>query len=144
MIPQPRFDDTPGPFPDFVQTASLLGSQGKYEEAIPLLEEALREHSSRADAYHLLGVLLEKRGDLDRAVHAFQKALAIDSASALTHFLLALIYRRQGQPGMAKAELRATLDTLNINDSDELVPFSDEIKMGYLRQFCEDHLRQLE
>ena len=66
--------------------ARRLADAGRLDDALA----ALRQAPPSADAYSLLGVVQQARGDRAAAAEAFRKALylAPDHAEALTHTML--------------------------------------------------------
>lgn len=63
-----------------VLTGRALAGMGRLEEALSQGEAALRMNARSARAYHLLGLLEEARGHLDRAAIHWEKALECDPA----------------------------------------------------------------
>lgn len=58
-------------------------SEGKYDEAIRLLQQAI-EGDSSATAFHFgLGLAYEKKGDKEKAIAALEQALALDPENKL-------------------------------------------------------------
>ena len=87
---------------------SLLTAQGRAQEAVPYLMEAvhispndLRAYEKLAEAYRTLERWPEVQAALERAV-----ALSPDSASL--HFMLGQAYRKNGAPEKAKIEAQRT------------------------------------
>lgn len=61
-----------------IHLALLLTDEGKVDEALPLLERALKGTRHRLLAYAALGVAYARRGDRDKALAAFNEGLKID------------------------------------------------------------------
>ena len=61
-----------------INTARELISGGKYESAIPLLEEAVSESPESAEGYFLLGVAGLWSRNCDAACISFNRALELD------------------------------------------------------------------
>jgi tetratricopeptide (TPR) repeat protein len=109
------------------QEAATLGSQGKYNQAIPLATRALALHEKVLGTHHWyvardlhnLALLYDKKGNDARALPLYQRALAInkktlgphDVALALTLTNLGLLYLEQGDYARAKPLLQRALAT---------------------------------
>src|SRR3546814_19209408 len=63
--------------PDFA-AASQLVEEGKYAEAIPLLERVVAKDAKNADALNYLGYSNRQLGNNDAALTPYQAALALE------------------------------------------------------------------
>lgn len=70
-----------------LERANTLSVMGKFEEAILEYQKALKIRASNLQAWHNMGVILEKLGRNDKALNAFNRALEINprSLEALRH-----------------------------------------------------------
>jgi chemotaxis protein methyltransferase WspC len=70
--------------------ARRLADAGRLDEALAECQSHLKGAGPSADAYSLLGVLQQARGDASAAAASFRKALylAPDHREALTHAML--------------------------------------------------------
>jgi chemotaxis protein methyltransferase WspC len=82
--------------------ARQLGDAGKFAEAGRLCEAHLKQHGPTSEAYHLLGLLRDAMGDLQRASECYRKVLYLDPnhSEALLH--LALLSDKQGDTANAQ------------------------------------------
>ena len=69
----------------------------------------LKRNPGDPDALHLLGLILDARGDFTAAVESIRKAIARRGDFSLAHFNLATIFARHGDWASAEAHFRATL-----------------------------------
>jgi len=67
--------DVKGKVQSLTSQADLLASRGRYAEALPLVEDALRLEPNRADLYLGLGQCSIQLGKLEDAIHSFDQAL---------------------------------------------------------------------
>ena len=86
-----------------------LGQQGKANEAIRNLREAIRINPRYVKAYINLGVALAQQGKLQDAIRPMQQALQIDPQSALAHCNLGVIFDRLGNNQQAMAHFAQVL-----------------------------------
>lgn len=78
----------------------------RYDDAIAYAREALDLSPSRQDAYEIMGLAYEARGDYPRAVDAYVRFGSVCSmCKAEAASLLAAIYARSNDLGRARAEL---------------------------------------
>lgn len=84
-------------------TAAALESQGRFAEAETCCRQIVAEAPHFHPAWHALGLLLFRAGNLPEAVNCLESAIAGDGQVALYHSNLGELYRRQGQPEQAVA-----------------------------------------
>ena len=107
---------------------------GKFEEAIPHLERAVRLQAG-PESLNLLAHSYDRTGDGDRAVHLYRQSIRL-RAAAETHFNLAVLLRRRGEPAEAEKHLKRAL---------ELSPSADLArKIRILRNLIQDHVSRSE
>jgi tetratricopeptide (TPR) repeat protein len=103
---------TPAPHPASASAEDLRRVQAlyeakKYDEAIAILEAALRKSPNDPDLLFDLGLALRDKGEPDRARQAFEKELALRPDDAEAHLALARCYEALGNRVPAVlAELR--------------------------------------
>ncbi|MCX7750336.1 MAG: tetratricopeptide repeat protein [Candidatus Bipolaricaulota bacterium] len=77
--------------------AEALRREGRHEEGIALLLDALRHGEAKAQVLFRLGILYFERGDLPKAEYAFRRATEEDPHHASAFHNLGVVYRRQGK-----------------------------------------------
>lgn len=75
--------------------ASSAMDSGLYNDAAQILELALEEDPTMADARNNLGVCYKIRGELEKAIHTFEEVLIYDPKNAMTYVNLGLCYETQ-------------------------------------------------
>ncbi len=78
-------------------TGSCLRDLGRYEEAIPLLEQGLACDEARPDIHNVLGVCHFKCERFEQAVHHFERAVALNPVSAIDYANLACNLQQLGR-----------------------------------------------
>ena len=86
---------------------ALLIDQGRLDEAIVDLREAVRLEPAYADAHGNLGAALARRGEVDAAIVEYREALRLAPDLALAHNNLGIALARTGAVDDAIEELRA-------------------------------------
>ena len=95
--------------------AAICGMQGKFDELINLLKEAIFLNPYDPYSYANLGIAFQKLGDLDAAIAAYKKAVELNQNDPNSHFNLGNAFKEQGNLDAAiKSYTEATL--LNPND----------------------------
>ncbi|HEX9843257.1 MAG TPA: tetratricopeptide repeat protein, partial [bacterium] len=90
--------------PRYTQAAKLIG-EGRYEAAIPLLNQVLAGNPQDADAHNLLGYSTRKLGRLQEALAHYANALRINPRHRGAHEYLGEAYLELGQLDKAKEQL---------------------------------------
>ncbi len=102
-------DDAKAPMDPNYAAAKQLVEDGKYAEAIPLLEKVVASDDKNADAFNYLGYSNRKLGNHDAALTHYQTALAIEPRHRGANEYLGELYLTLGD--LEKAEER--LDVLD-------------------------------
>lgn len=103
---------------DKLDKAERAINAGKYQDAIPILEEVVSTDPENADAYNYLGFALRNLGDYVRSKTYYDKALEIDPKHKGANEYLGELYLKLDQPDKAKAQL-ARLDEICTTNCDE-------------------------
>jgi len=76
---------------------NALYRQGKYDEAVPAYDEAIRLDPNYIHAWNNKGLALNSQGKYDEAIQAYDEAIRLDPnyANAWNHKGVALVYARQ-------------------------------------------------
>lgn len=83
---------------------SALVERGQLDEALPLLQEALRIKPHNSAILTQLGKLYSQKGNLQAARESFEEALHTDPNNASLHFQLGQVYKRAGANEKAQSE----------------------------------------
>jgi len=88
-----------------------LYKQDRFEEAIVLLEEAVRITDNKASYFLLLAMAQAKSKHYKRdAVKSYQRAIKLDSWSPDAYYGLGLLYKKEGMPVMAAKQFKKALN----------------------------------
>jgi len=87
-----------------------LGKQGRNDEAIAQLQQALAIWPGFADAYDNLGVLMIRQGRTDEATVQFQRALTVQPEDAAADYNLGKIFYLQNQVATAITYFKKTVE----------------------------------
>lgn len=102
-----------GPLPDTVQgltqRADLLASRGRYADALPLVDEALRLEPQRAELHHGRGQCLAHLGRSEEAVASFEETLRLEPGHQPAIRSKATVYSKLQRWANAAACLREAL-----------------------------------
>ena len=83
-----------------------LGRQGRADEAIAELQEAIRLRPAYAEAHSNLGAALGAKGQLDQAIGQFQETIRLRPDHAEAHNNLGVAFDRQGRVDEAISHLQ--------------------------------------
>jgi tetratricopeptide (TPR) repeat protein len=84
--------------------AHALNSQSKFEEALPLLNQAIEQDPRFTDAYISRSFSYGKLGKIDKAIKDVQKVLELDSNNEIAYNNRGFLYLRLGQYDKAIAD----------------------------------------
>jgi chemotaxis protein methyltransferase WspC len=82
-------------------TARRLADAGRLKEAAEICEAYLRESRFSAQAYYLLGLVRDARGDAS-AIDCYRKALYLDPSHYESLLQMALLLQKNGDPAGAR------------------------------------------
>lgn len=87
----------PSHVPAMLQLAFQMIKEGRYEEALPYAENAVKAEPEFFAAHNALGRVLLELGQTDRAIAELERAARIAPNSVQTYFALARAYQRAGR-----------------------------------------------
>jgi tetratricopeptide (TPR) repeat protein len=93
---------TPEPYIDL---GDLLNQQARFDEALPLVQQAVAIAPRNIRAHEVLGKTYLNLNRLPEAQQELEAAVSIDPGLPALHYLLSQIYRKAGQLEKAKREL---------------------------------------
>jgi tetratricopeptide (TPR) repeat protein len=96
----PQTDEWP-----YLDYGGFLLNQNRAQEAIPLLEQAVRINPNCAACHEKLGRALESTGQTEQAITHLERAVALSDKDPHLHYELGLAYRKAGQKDRAEAEM---------------------------------------
>lgn len=94
---------TPEPYIDL---GDLLNQQARFEEALPVLQQAVTIAPRNIRGREMLGKTYLNLNRLSQAQHELETAVSIDPGVASLHYLLGQIYRKEGKLEKAKSEMK--------------------------------------
>ncbi len=83
-------------YPQRLRAAALFRQGGKLEEAVAVLDEAIKSEAESPEAYTQQGELLQQQGKLDPAASRYRRALELDPDSAAAHNSLGSVLGSKG------------------------------------------------
>lgn len=93
--------------PAALNLSALLCEQSRCDDAVRVLDQALRHLPDDAGLHFNRGIALEDQQRADEAISAYERALALQPDLADAHFNLARLHERAGRPHRALRHLQA-------------------------------------
>lgn len=87
--------------------------------------------------HYLLATILQEEGRLEEAAGALKSALYLDHDFALAHFVLGNLMHRKGRAESSARCFRNALEAISGYEPGHIVPFSDGITAGRLKEIIE-------
>ena len=95
----------PADQPDPYKQAKSLIDEQKYADAIPILQQLIKDKGAYADALNLLGYSYRKTGDGKTALDYYNQALAMEPKHLGANEYLGELYLEMKMPDQAKQRL---------------------------------------
>jgi tetratricopeptide (TPR) repeat protein len=88
---------------------ALLGTKGRFDEAISHLMQSIRRNPAYADPYFNLGVAYYRKGDRQEAVRYYRESLRIEPGNTSRRLVLAKVLDEMGRREEAMEEYQKVL-----------------------------------
>jgi chemotaxis protein methyltransferase CheR len=118
----------------------IWADAGRWAEARHWVELAVEQDVFLAEGHFLLGLVHYQEGDLGQALAAIKRVVYLDRDAVLGHLWMANLYRELGDESRAQKSLENTDRLLAEWSPEALIPWSDGLTAGRLRQI----VRQLQ
>ena len=120
-------------FEALFHTARSYANLGKLTEAASWCEKAIATNKLKPTAHYLLAMIYQELGEGPKAIRSLRRALYLDPDFVLAHFALGNLCTFHGQPGEAERHFDIALGLLSLHTDDELLPESNGLTAGRLR-----------
>jgi chemotaxis protein methyltransferase CheR len=127
------FSDHPDDAKAMALLARVYANQGRLGEAFDWCQKAIAADKLNPGYYYLLAVILQERSQAEEAVLSLKRALYLDPDFVLAHFTLGNLTRQQGKLKESVKHFENALSLLGARPSDEILPESDAMTAGRLR-----------
>lgn len=114
--------------------ARIKANMGKLQEALSQCELAVSKNKLSPEAYYLKATIETEVGDTQSAYKTLKKALYLNPDFIIAHFTLGNLARAQMKHKEANKLYDNTLDLLTGLEKDEIIPESDGITAGRLKE----------
>lgn len=104
-----RLEKYPDDFSAHMNLGALMLSRLDGQDAVPMLEQAVRIDPSRADAHDMLGAALESLGRLQEAIDQFRRAVKEQPDYVNAHYNLAVALVKRGSFPEAVEQFRPVI-----------------------------------
>jgi chemotaxis protein methyltransferase CheR len=122
--------------------ARAYANMGRLEEASKWCERAQAADALDKAAYILLATIRQEQARGEEAVRNLKKALYIDQDFVIAHFMLGkLLLARGGSHEQALRHIRAAQKLLEMKNDVDLIPESDGMMAGRLREILDSILK---
>ncbi len=112
----------------------VYADQGHLTTALTWSDRAITADKMNSQHHYLRATILQELGRGEQAAASLQRALYLDPDFVLAHFALGSLARRLGQEATARRHLANALDLLAACPPDSIVPASEGVTAGRLRE----------
>lgn len=116
---------------------------GEYDKAVQALESAVNIDKTSVDANFLLGLVNERRCNLDAATDCFRKTIYCDDSHSLAYFNLANVLERTGKLIAAVREYRNAARSFRADSEERWEEELDDYDVDSLISLCEWKIENL-
>ncbi|KJU83537.1 methylase of chemotaxis methyl-accepting protein [Candidatus Magnetobacterium bavaricum] len=117
--------------------ARVYANKGMLDRAMEHCQRAIEADNLNAAYHYLAATILEERGQVQEAMTALNRAIYIDQGHALAHFAMGNLFLRQGHYSQCQRHFSNALKILASYSADDLLPESEGIPVGRLREMIE-------
>ena len=114
--------------------ARLYANQGRLAEALTWCEKSLLADKTDAVAHYFRATILQEQDSLEEARTSLKLAVYLNPRFALAHFALGNLARAQGRSRESRKHFENALSLLARHRQEEIVPESEGITAGRLRE----------
>ena len=113
---------------------------GKLHDSRKHAETLIDQDKLNADHYHLYAMVLMEMDDVENAAASLKKAIYLSPGHLMANYMLGNIEQRQGRQPQARKLFRQVAKMLDHMEDDELVPGSEGMTAGRMRQLVKLYL----
>jgi chemotaxis protein methyltransferase CheR len=117
-----------------VVLARALANQGQLAQALEWCDKAIAAEKLDPAFHYLRATILQEQGEAGGAAKSLTRALYLDHRFVLAHFALGNLNRSLGKAQEAEKQFRNVLSLLNQYRQEEILPASEGITAGRLRE----------
>lgn len=112
----------------------VLANQGKLSEALTWCEKVISADKLNPAHCYLFAAILQEQGKTVEAISSLKRALYLEPNFALAHFSMGCTLSREGKINEAKKYFQNVLDILRNSSEDSLLPESEGMTAGRLKE----------
>ncbi|MBI5643252.1 MAG: tetratricopeptide repeat protein [Deltaproteobacteria bacterium] len=122
--------------------ARACANQGRLDLAAKWCEKAISADTLNPVQYYLLATILQEQGRAEDAINYLKKALYLDHNFVLAQFVLGNLLFSRGDSGAAARHYRNALDLLSAENPEEVLPESDGVTAGRLKEIINSIIKE--
>ncbi|MBZ0303930.1 MAG: hypothetical protein K8J31_29600 [Anaerolineae bacterium] len=117
---------------DYWARAKAAADHEQWDEARTWLDKAKGQGRFEPQVYYLHGLVELNAGNTEQGFRLLRRAVYCDSNFALAHYLLGDLYHHQGARKEAARHWQFALNAVEHNDSQQVLPYSDDLTVEML------------
>jgi chemotaxis protein methyltransferase CheR len=129
--------DKPDDIKAMALQARILANQGLLAQALEWCDKAIAAERLDPALHYLRATILQEQGGTGEAVNSLKRAIYLDHRFVLAHFALGNLHRLLGKSREADKHFQNVLSSLKEYRQEEILPESEGITAGRLREIIE-------
>lgn len=119
---------------DFELLCRSSANEGNFEEALKWCEKAISSDKINPYYYYLLASIQQEQGNINEAIISLKKSVYLDSDFIMAYFNLGNLKLKQGKYKESHKNFENAVMLLNKLSEEDIVPYSEEMTAGMLKQ----------
>jgi chemotaxis protein methyltransferase CheR len=116
---------------------------GHPEEENEVLTKILSSGTATSEMYYMYASLLNERQESEPAEICLKRSIYLNHTHILSHLMLGDIYLKAGKRDLAIRHYENVLKIVHHSDENEIVPESDGLTVGRIKEFTQSLLNRL-
>jgi len=116
------------------QKSRIYADEGKLDEALQLVDMAIKCDKLKAGLHYLRAMILQEQGTIEDAYCALRQAIYLDHDMVMAHFDMGNLALQQGRASEACKHYSHALESLACYEPDDELPGADGLPAGRLEE----------
>jgi len=116
---------------------------GLMSEGEKIIDKIINTNHATPEMYYIYASLLNEQSKLEQTEVNLKKAIYLNHTHVLSHLMLGNVYQKKGVNNLALKHFKTTINLLSEYNDNEIVPESDGITAGRIKELTEQIIMKL-